>query len=62
MSEARKLTTIVVTNVVAFSRLTAAQEELTLARLRALRSDLIDPLIAILSRPHRQTDGRRFDR
>jgi adenylate cyclase len=47
MSETRKLTTIVVTDVVAFSRLTAAQEELTLARLRALRSDLIDPLIAV---------------
>jgi class 3 adenylate cyclase len=47
MSETRKLTTTVVTDVVAFSRLTAAEEELTLARLRALRSDLIDPLIAV---------------
>jgi class 3 adenylate cyclase len=47
MSETRKLTTIMVTDMVAFSRLTAVQEELTLARLGALRSDLIDPLIAV---------------
>ncbi len=43
----RKLTTILVADVVGFSRLAAADEERTLARLRALRSDLIDPAIAL---------------
>ena len=43
----RKLTTILASDVVGYSRLTGADEELTLARLRALRSDLIDPIIAV---------------
>jgi adenylate cyclase len=43
----RKLTTILVSDVVGYSRLAGADEELTLARLRALRSDLIDPIIAV---------------
>jgi adenylate cyclase len=47
MSETRKLTTILVAGVAGYSCLTSADEELTLARLRALRSDLIDPLIAV---------------
>jgi adenylate cyclase len=34
-------------DVVGFSRLTGADEDRTLARLRALRSDLIDPTIAV---------------
>ena len=34
-------------DIVGYSRLTGADEELTLARLRILRSDLIDPTIAI---------------
>ncbi|HTR14585.1 MAG TPA: adenylate/guanylate cyclase domain-containing protein [Roseiarcus sp.] len=46
MSE-RKLAAILVADVVGFSRLTGADEELTLARLRTLRSDLIDPTIAV---------------
>jgi hypothetical protein len=33
--------------MVGFSRLTGSDEEGTLARLRALRSDLIDPIIAV---------------
>ena len=33
--------------MVGFSRLTGADEDRTLARLRALRSDLIDPTIAV---------------
>ena len=37
---------ILVADVVGYSRLTGADEEGTLARLRALRSDLIDPAIA----------------
>src|SRR5271165_7003164 len=46
MSETRKLAAILVADVVGYSRLTGADEEGTLARLRALRSDLIDPTIA----------------
>ncbi len=41
----RKLTTILAADVVGFSKLAGADEERTLARLRALRSDLIDPTI-----------------
>jgi adenylate cyclase len=33
--------------LVGHSRLTGAEEELTLARLRTLRSDLTDPIIAV---------------
>ena len=47
MSESRKLAAIMAADVVGFSRLTGADEERTLARLRALRSDLIDPAIAV---------------
>src|SRR6476646_3160877 len=47
MSETRKLAAILVADVVGYSRLAGADEERTLARLRALRSDLFDPSIAI---------------
>ena len=47
MSESRKLAAILVTDVVGYSRLAGADKERTLARLRALRSDLIDPSIAL---------------
>ena len=47
MSDTRKLAAILVADVVGYSRLTGADEERTLARLRALRSDLIDPSIAL---------------
>ena len=47
MSENRKLAAILAADVVGFSRLTGADEDRTLARLRALRSDLIDPTIAV---------------
>ena len=47
MSEARKLAAILVADVVGFSRLAGADEDRILARLRALRSDLIDPPIAL---------------
>jgi TolB-like protein/class 3 adenylate cyclase/tetratricopeptide (TPR) repeat protein len=47
MPEQRKLAAILAADVVGFSRLTGADEERTLARLRALRSDLIDPTIAV---------------
>src|SRR5271167_1020103 len=47
MSETRKLAAILVADVIGYSRLAGADEERTLARLRALRSDLIDPSIAL---------------
>jgi adenylate cyclase len=47
MSETRKLAAILAADVVGFSRLTGADEDRTLARLRSLRSDLIDPTIDV---------------
>jgi adenylate cyclase len=47
MAENRKIAAILAADVVGFSRLTGADEDRTLARLRALRSDLIDPTIAV---------------
>jgi TolB-like protein/class 3 adenylate cyclase len=46
MAETRKLAAILVADVVGYSRLAGSDEERTLARLRGLRSDLIDPAIA----------------
>jgi adenylate cyclase len=46
MSESRKLAAMLVADVVGYSRLAGADEDRTLARLRGLRSDLIDPAIA----------------
>src|SRR5450432_1948614 len=46
MAETRKLAAILAADVVGFSRMTSVDEDRTLARLRALRSDLIDPAIA----------------
>ncbi len=47
MTEKRKLAAILAADVVGFSRLAGADEDRTLARLRALRSDLIDPTISV---------------
>ena len=47
MGETRKLAAILVSDVVGYSRLTGADEDRILARPRALRSDLIDPTIAV---------------
>jgi adenylate cyclase len=47
MSETRKIAAILVADVVGYSRLAGADEDRTLARLPALRSDLIDPTIAL---------------
>ena len=47
MSETRKIAAILVADVVGYSRLAGADEDRTLARLRALRSELIDPTIAV---------------
>jgi adenylate cyclase len=46
MSETRKLAAILVADVVGYSRLAGTDEDRTLARLRGLRSDLIEPAIA----------------
>jgi adenylate cyclase len=47
MTETRKLAAILAADVVGYSKLAGADEERTLARLRALRSDLFDPTIAL---------------
>src|SRR5450432_1000197 len=47
MAETRKLAAILAADVVGYSRLAGADEDRILARLRALRSDLIDPTIAV---------------
>ena len=47
MAESRKIAAILAADVVGYSRLAGADEDRTLARLRALRSDLIDPTIAV---------------
>ena len=47
MSETRKIAAILVADIVGYTRLAGADEDRTLARLRALRSDLIDPTIAV---------------
>jgi adenylate cyclase len=46
MAETRKLAAILAADVVGYSRLAGSDEDRTLARLRGLRSDLIDPAIA----------------
>jgi adenylate cyclase len=45
MSATRKLAAILAADVVGYSSLTGADEEGTIARLRALRRELIDPAI-----------------
>jgi class 3 adenylate cyclase len=47
MTETRKIAAILCSDVVGYSRLAGADEDRILARLRALRSDLIDPTIAV---------------
>src|ERR1700734_2001515 len=47
MSETRKLAAILCSDVVGYSRLAGLDEDRILARMRALRSDLIDPTIAV---------------
>jgi adenylate cyclase len=55
MSERRKIAAILAADVVGFSRMASADEDRTLARLRALRADVIDPIIA-------SQNGRVFKR
>ena len=47
MTETRKLAAILAADVAGYSRLAGSDEDRTLARLRALRSDLIDPTVAV---------------
>jgi adenylate cyclase len=47
MAGTRKIAAILAADIVGFSRMTGADEDRTLARLRALRSDLVDPTIAV---------------
>src|SRR5271170_2846361 len=47
MAETRKLAAILVSDVVGYSKLAGSDEDRILARLRALRSDLIDPTLAV---------------
>jgi adenylate cyclase len=46
MAETRKIAAILAADVVGFSRMAGADEDGTLARLRTLRSELIDPAVA----------------
>jgi adenylate cyclase len=55
MAETRKIAAILAADVVGFSRLTGADEDRTLAGLRALRAELIDPTVA-------SQNGRVFKR
>jgi class 3 adenylate cyclase len=61
MSQTRKLAAILVADVVGYSRLAGADEDRILARLRTLRSDLIDPTIAVHHGRVRQAHWRRSD-
>ena len=47
MAETRKLAAILAADVAGYSKLAGSDEERTLARLRALRSDLFDPTTAL---------------
>jgi adenylate cyclase len=55
MTETRKIAAILAADVVGFSRMASADEDRTLARLRALRAELIDPTVA-------RQNGRVFKR
>ena len=46
MAETRKIAAILAADVVGFSRMASVDEDGTLARLRTLRSELIDPMVA----------------
>ena len=59
MSETRKLAAILVADIVGYSRLASTDEDRTLARVRGLRSDLIDPAIAAHRGRDRQAHRRR---
>jgi adenylate cyclase len=47
LSESQKLAAILAADVVGYSRLAGADDDRTLTHPRALRSDLIDPTVAV---------------
>jgi adenylate cyclase len=47
LSETQNIAAIMAADMVGYSRLAGVDEDRTLARLRTLRSDLIDPTIAV---------------
>ena len=47
MAQIRKLAAMLASDVVGYSRLAGADEDRILARMRTLRSDLIDPTLAV---------------
>src|SRR5271165_4457749 len=55
MAETRKIAAILAADVVGFSRMASTDEDRTLARLRSLRAELIDPTVA-------SQNGRVFKR
>ncbi len=55
MTETRKIAAILAADIVGFGRMASANEDRTLARIRALRADVIDPIIA-------SQNGRIFKR
>src|SRR5271166_2028729 len=55
MAETRKIAAILAADVVGFSRMASTDEDRTLARLRSLRAELIDPTVA-------SQNGRVFQR
>jgi len=55
MAETRKIAAILASDVVGFSRMASTDEDRTLARLRSLRAELIDPTVA-------SQNGRVFKR
>src|ERR1700689_3762769 len=55
MAETRKIAAILAADVVGFSRMASVNEDRTLARLRTLRSELIDPTVT-------SQNGRVFKR
>ena len=46
MAETRKIAAILAADIVGFSRMAGADEDRTLAGLRSLRAELIDPTVA----------------
>src|ERR1700722_17494263 len=59
MVQSRKLAAILVADVVGFSRLVGADEERTLARVRSLWGDFVDPAISAHHGRDHQADWRR---
>ena len=59
MTEQRRLAAIVSADVAGYSRLMGRDESGTLAALKAIRQEVVDPAIASARRAHRQDHRRR---